>query len=92
MSAPRVTVTIDRLVLRGVDPHHAQALAESLQHELARSVVAPDGGERPQQAHLLQATDAPVMRLGRMPLEPGRAGARRFGTNVARAIGKGVKR
>jgi hypothetical protein len=86
MSAPRTNVTIDRLVLRGVDPHHAQALAESLRKELARAFAEPGG-----QTRFQRAQDTPVLRLGRVPLEAGRAGARRFGTSVARAIGKGVK-
>ncbi|MFZ0312670.1 MAG: hypothetical protein WAL85_08195 [Candidatus Korobacteraceae bacterium] len=89
MSAPQTKVTIDRLVLRGVDPHHAQALAESLKAELARTFAEPGGHQR-----LLRAQSTPVLRLGRIPLDAGRAGARKFGTNVARAIasGKGVKR
>lgn len=87
MSAPRTVVTIDRLVLRGVDAHHAQALAESLKKELARRFAEPGSHER-----LQRAQDAPVLRLGRVPLDAGRAGARSFGTKVARAIGKGVGR
>jgi hypothetical protein len=87
MSAPRTTVTIDRLVLRGVDPRNAQAMTESLKKELARVLAAPTGRE-----HLPQAKNSPVMRLGRIPLQPGRAGARRFGASVARAIAKGVKK
>jgi hypothetical protein len=86
MSAPR-TVTIDRLVLRGVDPHHAQALAESLKTELARTFAQPGSDER-----LQRAQDAPLLRLGRVPLSTGRAGARTFGTNLARAITKRVGR
>jgi hypothetical protein len=87
MSAPRTKVTIDRLVLRGVDPHHAQAMAESLKKELARAFAGPGGRER-----LQRAQDTPILQLGRVPLEAGRAGARKFGINVARAISKGVKR
>ena len=86
MSAPRINLTIDRLVLRGVDPQHAQAMTESLKKELTRIFAAPGVHDR-----LQQARDAPVMRLGRVTLEPGRAGARRFGSSVARAIAKGVK-
>lgn len=75
-------MTIDKLVLRGVDPHHAQTLAESLKHQLAQTLSDP---AQRKQLHL--AGDTPVLRLGRIPLASGRAGARDFGAKVARAIG-----
>ncbi len=59
MSAPRINLTIDRLVLRGVDPQHAQAMTESLKKELARIFAAPGGHER-----LQQAKDAPGDAVG----------------------------
>jgi hypothetical protein len=73
---------IDRLILRGIDPHHAEALAESLKQELARTLSDPA-----QLRQLLRASNMPVLRLGRIPLANGRAGARNFGAKVARAIG-----
>jgi len=78
----RTTVNIDRLVLRGIDPHHAEALAESLKQQLA--VTLSDPAQRQQ---LLSPSTTPVLRLGRIPLAAGRAGARDFGAKVARAIG-----
>ena len=87
MSAAPVKVVIDRLVLRGVDPHHAQALADSLKTELARTLAQPGASTR-----LMQARTGPVLRLANAPLHAGRAAARTFGTNLARAIWKRVGR
>jgi hypothetical protein len=87
MSAAPVKVVIDRLVLRGVDPHHAQALADGLKAELARTLAQPEASTR-----LLQARNGPVLRLANAPLHAGRAAARTFGTNLARAIWNGMAR
>jgi len=76
------TVVIDRLILRGIDPHHAEALAESLKQQLA--LILSDPAQRQQ---MLRVSNTPVLRLGRIPLVTGRAGARDFGVKVARAIG-----
>jgi len=82
-----VKVVIDRLVLRGVDPHHAQALADSLKAELEKTFAQPGAG-----AGLRHARNARVLRLDSAPLHAGRAAARAFGSNLARAIWKGVGR
>lgn len=87
MSGRRITVTIDRLALSGVEARHAQALAEGLKTQLARALAGAGSVER-----LQRSEDAPVVRLGRLPLNAGRAGALRFGANLARAIGKGKAR
>lgn len=87
MSAPSIKVTIDELVLRGVDPHHAPALADSLKTELAQMLAEPESGES-----LQRRREIPVLRLDPMPLSAGRTAARAFGTNLARAIGKGARR
>jgi hypothetical protein len=87
MSARSIKVTIDELVLRGVDQHRAQALAESLKTELARTFAQPESRQS-----LERARDAPVLRLDPMALSAGRTAARTFGTNLARAIAKGVGR
>jgi hypothetical protein len=86
MSRGRTTVVIDRVVLRGVDPRHAQALTSSLKAELSRVLSEP-------QAHaaLTGGRRAEMLRLGKLPLAPGAAGARRFGANVARSLGKGMR-
>jgi hypothetical protein len=90
MSGPddrrRVQVSIDRLVLRGIDPAHQKAFAESLKAELVRALADPA---------TLSAVTGPrrtqVLRLGPATLQPGAAGARSLGATVARGIGKGVK-
>jgi hypothetical protein len=80
MSGRKVTLTIDRLVLRGVDPLDQRALVDGLQTELARVLADPAT-----QAALGTSRRTPVLRLGRMPLAPGLAGAREFGGGLARA-------
>jgi hypothetical protein len=82
----RIQVTIDQLVLKGFEPGQRKALAEELQGELSRVLADPAtraGWARPHRT--------PVLRLGRMAIEPGAAGSRKFGGGVARAIAKGLK-
>jgi hypothetical protein len=81
-----IHVTIDRLALKGFDPADRKALVEGLQSELSR--VLSDPATR---AEWVRSRRTPVLRLGRMPLEPGPAGGRKFGASVARGIGKGLK-
>jgi hypothetical protein len=85
MSGPRVTVQIDRLVLRGMDAQHKQAFAQSLQSELARVLGNP-------QAHAAMAASAstPNLRLGRLPMQPGASGARALAASVARSVAGGI--
>jgi hypothetical protein len=79
----RVELTIDRLVLRGIDPAHREALVEGLQTELQRLLAAPEtSAARPGKT--------PVLRVGGLRLEPGHQGARKLGGSVATAIGKGI--
>jgi hypothetical protein len=79
----RIDVTIDRVVLRGIDPANRQALMDGLQTELARILAAPGVVATPRHT--------PTLRLGRLPMETGQAGAAKLGQTVARAIGKGLK-
>jgi hypothetical protein len=87
---PQLNVRIDRLVLRGIDPLDKLALANALKAELASVLGAPE-----LRASLAQSGASsrmiPALRLGRVPIVPGQAGARALGTGVARAIGKGIK-
>jgi hypothetical protein len=83
----RIHVTIDRIVLRGIDPADRQALVNSLKAELSRMLADPAT-----RATLPNSRRTPAMRLGRMPLGQGTAGARKLGTGIARAIGKGITR
>ncbi len=81
MSERRVTLHIDRLVLRGIDPLDQHALVDGLKTEMAR--VLADKAAR---TSLEQSRRTPVVRLGRMPLQSGLAGARSFGGSLGRAI------
>jgi hypothetical protein len=82
----RIHLTIDNLVLRGLDPTAHRAFVESLKTEL-ESVLA----ESLSRAAWARPHRTPVLRLGRMNLEPGSAGAGKLGRHVARGIGKGLK-
>jgi len=82
----RVRVTIDHLVLKGLDPAERRALVEGLQKELSEFLSDP--AARAGWAHPHRT---PVLKLGRMPLEPGPAGGRKFGKQIARAVGRGLK-
>jgi hypothetical protein len=82
----RITLTIDRLVLKGFEAGDRKALAEGLQAELSR--VLADAATR---AEWARSHRTPVLRLARMPLESGPAGARKFGRGLARTIGGRLK-
>ena len=86
MGVSRIRLTIDRLALNGIDPHDAKALAEALRTQL--SEVLLDGTAR---AHWARSRRTPVLRLGRMPLKAGTAGAKAFAKEMARAVGRGLK-
>jgi len=82
----RIDVTIDRLVLRGLDLSGQQAFLSGLKSELARMLADP--ATRAACAH---SRRTPVLKLGRVPMEPGIGGARKLGSGIARAIGRGIK-
>lgn len=81
----RIHLTIDRLVLGGMDAAARQTFVDGLRAELARALadpVAREAGARDRRT--------PVLRLGRMALAAGPAGARRLGAQVARGIYSGL--
>jgi hypothetical protein len=82
----RITLTIDRLVLKGLEGADRKALAEGLQKELSRVLADPAT-----RAEWASSHRTPILRLGQMALDPGPAGGRKFGGGLARAIGKGLK-
>lgn len=86
MSDGRVTLHIDRLVLRGIDPLDQRALADGLKTELTRVLAEPALREA-----MTKSRRMPVLRMGRVAMQPGTAGARVLGSGVAKAIGKGLK-
>lgn len=87
MSGARLTLNIDRLVLRGLDPLNQHALVEGLKAELARVL-----GEPAAPGAFGQSRRTRVLRLGSLPLQPGLAGARTLGGSVATAIAGKMKR
>ncbi len=86
MGVSKIQITIERLVLNGLEPPDRKALLEGLQTELAQILSDPAARAGWGGAHR-----TPVLKLGRMPIEPGPAGGRKFGGGLARAIGKGLR-
>jgi hypothetical protein len=82
----RIRLTIDRLVLNGFEAPEGKALLESLRSQL--SGVLSDRATR---AGWARSHRTPVMKLGRMPLQAGTAGAGKLGTQVAQAVGRALK-
>jgi hypothetical protein len=78
-----IRLTIDNVVLRGVDAGDRQALVAGLKAELYRALADPT--TRGQWAH---SHRTPVLRLGSVPLE---SGGRKLGAQVGAAIGRGLK-
>jgi hypothetical protein len=82
----RIRLQIDKLVLRGLDPAARQAFVASLKSELEGILAEPVA-----RAAWARPHRTPVLRLGRMGLEQGTAGAGKLGAQVARGIGRGLK-
>jgi len=82
----RIHVTIDRVVLAGMDPAARIAFINGLKAELTQRLADPAA-----RAAWARSHRTPVLRVGRVALDPGIGGARRLGGQVARAIGKGLK-
>jgi hypothetical protein len=83
MDMSRVSVRIGRIVLKGLEAFDQKALAQGLQGEL--SVVLSDPGIR---ARCSRSFTKPVVKIGRMPLEPGSVGGMKFGSALGRTIGQ----
>lgn len=82
----RIHLTIDRVVLNGFESGTQKALVEGLQAELSRILGNP--GNRTEWA---RSHRTPVLKLGRVAVASGPAGAAKFGTQLARRIGRGLK-
>ena len=80
----RIHVTIDRLVFSGLDAAARTAFIRGLKTELIHTLnnVTP----RAAQTATLRSRRIPVLRLGKVALNPGAAGARSLGAQVARGI------
>ncbi len=83
---PRLTVHIDTLVLQGFKPHQTQAIARSLERELARLLAQ---GERPLAP--AEGGDFPRLDGGRVSLAHD-AGPGATGAQLARAVYGGLPR
>jgi hypothetical protein len=82
----RIRLIIGAISLKGFDGPDGKALVDGLERALAQTVADPTV-----RADSTRSYRQPVLRLGQAPLAPGPAGARRFGRNLATAIGKGLK-
>ena len=82
----RIEVKIDHVVLRGFNPTDRHALVNGLKSELSRILADPATGIKS-----ARSQRTPVLHAGRMPMDPGLAGARKLGGGIAKAIGKGIK-
>ena len=82
----KIHVIIDRLVLSGLDPAARHAFVTGLKTELARTLADPA-----QRADWATSRRTPVLRLGRVALDPGVGGARKLGGHVAKGIARGIK-
>lgn len=80
--ANTIHVTIDRLVLEGLEAGDRQALVAGLERELSRLFSGPQPF-----AATLTSRRTPVLRLGHITWQPGRTGAEQLGGTIARAIG-----
>lgn len=82
----RIRVSIERVVLKGMEPAAQRAFVASLEKELHRILAERAGREA-----WARSRRMPVLRLPRVALEPGTAGAGKLGGQVARGIGRGLK-
>jgi hypothetical protein len=82
----RVRLNIEHLVLKGFGTGEARALTERLRSQLEE--VLRDRTSRRQWA---RSRCTPVVKLGRMPLGGGVAGAGNFGGRLASAISRKLK-
>jgi hypothetical protein len=83
----RVRVTIDRVILRGLDPADRQPLLDGLKSELSQLLADPANEVRSARFRHM-----PVLRMRRLSLQPGASGADRLGGGIARGIGSEVNR
>ncbi len=86
MGVSRIHLTIDRLVLTGFQPVEAKALASALVSQLSHALADPATRHEWARPHR-----TPVLKLGRMALQPGTAGAHTFGRTLGNAVGRGLK-
>jgi len=86
MGVSRIQLTIDRLVLNGFQHADATALTRALESQLSQVLA-----DRPMRHEWALPHRTPVLRLGRMALQPGTTGAQSFGRTLGNAVGRGLK-
>jgi hypothetical protein len=77
----RITLNIDRLVLRGIAPGDRPHLIAALRRELELTLANPET-----RADWAKSRRAPVLRLGEIPFTPGPSGSRKLGQSLGRSI------
>lgn len=82
----RIHLVIERLVLNGLQPGQEKALIESLRSQLSQIL-----SDRRKRAEWARSHRTPLLKLGRMPIDAGSVGAWKFGAQLARGIGSGLK-
>ena len=82
----RIRLNIDCIVLKGFEAAEGRALSQALEAQLSQVL-----GDRASRAEWARTHRTPVLKLGRMPLEAGTAGAGKLGRQLARAVGRGLK-
>jgi hypothetical protein len=82
----RIHVNIDRLVLNGFAQLEGKVLVEALQSHLSHLIA-----DRTARREWARSHRTPLLKLGRIPIEPGATGAGSFGKQVARAVVRGLK-
>ncbi len=88
----RITLHIDRLVLRGIAPGDRPHLIAGLRRELAQALANPET-----RASWARSQRAPVLRLGQIAFTPGPSGSGKLGANLGQSIagklsGNGTRR
>jgi len=76
----RIRLTIDRVALQGFEPGERAALIEGLRGELERTLADP------QARTAWKSQRRPVLRLGGIAVDPGPAGSRKLGLQIARSV------
>ncbi len=82
----RIRLNIDRLVLNGFDPREGKALAGALESQLQQVLAVTATRNEWARPHR-----TPVLKLGRIQIQPGATGAGSFGRQMANAVGRGLK-
>ena len=82
----RITVTVDHLLLKGIEPEMGNALAAALKADLSQAL-----SDRTARSEWARSHRTPVLKLSRMPLNSGITGGTKLGKQVAHAVARGLK-